>query len=98
MIEITLKLDTEAVEQAVRSAWQQEFRGPSDFGRQVSGKGWDEALLQVRKYIETLDLADMIAKVARDQLEDVVTEVVKDALRSKAKKLAKSMERDGTLL
>ena len=98
MIEITLKLDTEAVEQAVRSAWQQEFRGPSDFGRQVSGKGWDEALLQVRKYIETMDLADMIAKVARDQLEDVVTEVVKDALRTKAKKLAKSMERDGTLL
>ena len=99
MIELTIKLDTDKVEAAVREAWQREFRAPDGYrNSDVGGAGWLEVVRQVKAHIETLDLSTAIAAAARAQIDGVVDEVVAAALRARAKSLAKEMVRDGTLL
>ena len=97
MIELTIKLDTDKVEAAVREAWQCEFRTPDGY-RDSGGAGWQEVLRQVKAHIETLDLGAAIATAARARIDNVVNEAVTIALREKAKQRAKEMMRDGTLL
>lgn len=99
MIELTIKLDTEKVEAAVRDAWQREFRAPDGYrSGDAGGAGWQEVLRQVKVHIETLDLGAAISTAARARIDDVVNEAVTIALREKAKQRAKEMMRDGTLL
>jgi hypothetical protein len=99
MIELTIKLDTEKIESAVREAWQREFRAPDGYRNgENCGAGWQEVVRQVKAHIETLDLGAAIATAARARIDDVVNEVVTIALREKAKQRAKEMMRDGTLL
>lgn len=96
MIELTIKLDTDKVEAAIRDVWQREFRTPEY--REGGGAGWQEVVRQVKSYIETMDLSEAIAKAARSKIDDVVNEAVTIALREKAKQRAKEMMRDGSLL
>ena len=99
MIELTIRLDTDKVEAAVREAWQREFRTPDGYRNSDSGgAGWQEVVRQVKAHIETLDLGAAIATAARARIDDVVNEAVTIALRAKAKQRAKEMMRDGTLL
>ncbi len=99
MIELTIKLDTDKVEAAVREAWQREFRTPDGYrGNDSVGAGWQEVVRQVKAHIETLDLSTAIATAAKARLADVVDEVVASVLREKARQRAKEMLRDGTLL
>lgn len=84
MIELTIKLDTEKVEEAIRAAWIREFHQATGY-RDESGAGWKEVQRQVKAHIETLDLSAVIAKAARAQIDDVVNQVVTEALRNKAK-------------
>lgn len=100
MIEITLKLDTEKVEQAIRDVWQREFSPGSQgyYKDAPTGAGWDEITRQVRAHIQTMDLSEEIARAAKAQLAGVVDEVVAAALRDAAKKRAKEMVKNGELL
>lgn len=99
MVELTIKLDTDKIESAVREAWQREFRAPDGYRNgENCGAGWQEVVRQVKAHIETLDLGAAIATAARARIDDVVNEVVTIALREKAKQRAKEMMRDGTLL
>lgn len=96
MIELTIKLDTDKVEAAIREAWQREFRTPEY--RENGGAGWQEVTRQVKAHIATLDLSALISTAAKARIDDVVNEVVTIALREKTKQRAKEMMRDGTLL
>lgn len=98
MIEITIKLETDKVESAIRDAWQREFMHTDGYGRGEDGKGWKEVQRQVREHIATLDLSQMIATAAKARLANVVDEAVTIALREKAKQRAKEMMKDGSLL
>lgn len=97
MIELTLKLDTTKVEEAIRTAWQREFH-TGDGYRDAGGSGWQEVVRQVKAHIQTLDLSSAIAAAAKAQIDDVVNGVVTNALKEKAKQRAKEMMHDGTLL
>lgn len=98
-IELTVKLDTDAVETAIREAWQREFRSPDPYSREAKGgAGWQEVMRQVQVHIRTLDVSDMIAALAKARLESIVDEAVTSALREMVKKKAKEMARNGTLL
>lgn len=97
MIELTIKLDTTKVEEAIRTAWQREFH-TADGYRDAGGSGWQEVVRQVKEHIQTLDLSAAIATAAKARIDDVVNEAVTVALREKAKQRAKEMMRDGTLL
>ena len=96
MIELTIKLDTDKVEEAIRAAWQKEFLAPGY--RECGGAGWLEVVRQVKAHIETLDLSPYIARIAKAKLEAVVDEAVTIALREKAKQRVKAMMIDGSLL
>jgi hypothetical protein len=98
MIEITIKLETDKVESAIRDVWQKEFMHTDGYGRGEDGKGWQEVQRQVREHIATLDLSQMIATAAKARLANVVDEAVTIALREKAKQRAKEMMKDGSLL
>lgn len=99
MIELTIKLDTDKVEAAIREVWQCQFKQPDRYSNtNEGGAGWKEVMRQVKAHIETLDLSAAIATAARAQIDDVVNEAVTIALREKAKKRAKEMMRDGSLL
>lgn len=99
MIELTIKLDTEKIEAAVREAWQKEFQSPDRYRNIEScGSGWKEVMRQVKAHIEALDLGPLIASAARARIDGVVNEAVTIALREKAKQRTKEMMRDGTLL
>lgn len=97
MIELTIKLDTTKVEEAIRIAWQREFQ-TGDGYRDAGGSGWHEVMRQVKAHIATLDLSAAIATAARARIDDVVNEAITVALREKAKQRTKEMMRDGTLL
>ena len=98
MFEITIKLETEMVDAAVKHAWQKAFLLPDRYGSTNDAAGAAEVKRQVAGYIATLDLSDLIARAAKARIDDVVNEVVTSALREKAKQRAKEMLRDGTLL
>ena len=98
MFEITIKLDTEMVEAAVKNAWQKAFLLPDRYANTNDAVGAAEVKRQVAEYIATLDLSDLIARAAKARIDDVVNVVVTSALREKAKQRAKEMLRDGTLL
>lgn len=99
VIEITIKLDTEAVSKAVSEAWQQAFSfSPTGYSqRDKGGAGWQEVARQVRDFIATMDLTAEIQAAARARLANVVDEVVTTALREQVKQRAKEMKKDGTL-
>lgn len=98
MIELTIKLDTDKVEEAIRAAWQKEFQVPDRYTGTAPGAGWQEVMRQVRAHIETLDLSSYISRIAKAKLDDVVNEAVTIALREKAKQRVKAMMIDGSLL
>lgn len=98
MIEITLKLDDEAVKAAIATAWQREFVAPSGYSRSEGGAGWKEVMRQVEAHIQSMDLSEIINLAARSKIAGVVDEAVTIALRERAKKLAKEMANNGTLL
>lgn len=100
MIELTIKLDTDKVEAAIRDAWQREFRPPESgsYRQDQGGSGWCEVVRQIKKHVETLDLSSEITRIAKAKLADVVDEAVTQVLREKVKQRAKEMMRDGTLL
>jgi len=99
MIEITVKLDDDSVKSAVATAWQREFRAPeTGYNHNDSGgTGWQEVMRQVKEHIESLDLSEIIATIARGHIANAVDEAVTVALREKAKQRTKEMMRDGTL-
>jgi hypothetical protein len=97
MIELTIRLDTTKVEEAIRVSWQREFQSGDGY-RDAGGFGWQEVVRQVKEHIQTLDLSAAIAVAAKAQIDDVVNDVVTVALREKAKQRAKEMMRDGTIL
>ena len=96
MIELTIKLDDEAVKAAISKAWGREFAEPGY--RDGGGTGWQEVVKQVKGHIATLDLREQIAIAARSQLSGVITNVVAAALREETKKQVKEMTKAGTLL
>lgn len=99
MIEITLKLDTDKIEEAMRSAWQLEFACPDRYNsRTQGGAGWVEVMRQVRAYIQEMDLSGAIAAAAKANLARVVDEAITMVLREEVKKRAKEMKKEGTLL
>lgn len=97
MIEITIKLETDKVESAIREAWQKEFMRTDGY-RSEEGEGWKEVVRQVKAHISAIDLSDMIATAAKARLAGVVDEAVTIMLREKAKQRAKEMMKDGSLL
>lgn len=99
MIEITLQLDDNIVKHAVTTAWASEFLSPdSPYARGKDSSGWKEVMRQVMAHIEKMDLSEAINMAARAKLDGVIDEVVTIALRERAKKLAKDMVNNGTLL
>ncbi len=100
MIEITVKVDRDVIETAVKDAWARHF-GPFGYRRGPDGEkypaGYEVVSKQVLDYIENLDLSFEIAKVAKAQLSGVIEEVVKAELRAAARKAAREMRNDGTL-
>lgn len=96
MIEITLKLDEGFVKAAISKAWQREFE--ASYSRSEGGAGWKEVMRQVEAHIQNMDLSEAINLAARARIAGVVDEVVIIALRERAKKLAKEMANNGTLL
>ena len=99
MIEITLKLDDEALKLAISTAWQREFSAPNaGYSRSEGGAGWKEVMRQVESHIQSMDLSEAITLAARSKIAGVVDEVVTIALRERAKKLSKEMANNGTLL
>lgn len=100
MIEITLKLDDDSVKSAIATAWQREFVAPTGYnGRNnEGGAGWKEVMRQVEAHIQSMDLSEAINLAARAKIAGVVDEAVTIALRERAKKLAKEMANNGTLL
>jgi len=99
-IEITVRLDDDIVKNAVNKAWTRAFSIPDPYGRSSNDTevGWQEVKRQVAEHVKTLDLSEMIADSARRQLAGVVDEAVTAALRDAAKKKAKEMRVNGTLL
>ena len=99
MIELTIKLDTEKVEEAIRVAWQREFSVPDAYSRgDKGGAGWQEVMRQVKEHIESIDLSEAIARAAKARIANVVDEAVTNALKEKVKQRAKEMMKEGTLL
>lgn len=99
MFEITLKLDTELVETAVKKEWQKAFLTQDRYSSNDSvGVGVAEVRRQVNEYISTIDVSALIARVAKARLDDVINDVVTNALKEKAKQRAKEMMSDGSLL
>ncbi len=99
MIEITVKVDRDVIETAVKDAWARHF-GPFGYRRGPNGEypaGYEVVSKQVLDYIENLDLSFEIAKVAKAQLSGISEEVVKAELRAAARKVAREMRNDGTL-
>lgn len=86
MIEITLKLNEEAVKAAIETAWQREFIASQGYSRSEGGAGWREVMRQVSAHIETMDLTEAINIAARSRIAGVVDEAVTIALRERAKK------------
>lgn len=70
------------------------------FSHQRFGKALGADLLekQVQAYVRQMDFAPYIQSAAKAKLEDIVNQVVEQALRDAVKKKAKQMQAEGSLL
>jgi hypothetical protein len=97
-MEITIKLDSKVVETAVSKAWAEAF-APPQFRDSGGGYGYEEVKRQVKEYVaNNLDLSALIATEVKLRMSSVIGDIVESAIRDMAKKKAKEMEKNGTLL
>lgn len=98
IIELNMKVDTSLIEDAIHKTWAQELAQPRFSSSHSEHTGWAEVQKQVRDYISRMDITDLIIRIANEKLHSTIDEAVSSILRERAKKLAKDMLKDGTLL
>lgn len=93
---LTVHLPVAVIQDAIASAAAREFRKPA-YG-ESTGIGWGVVETQVRQFITTVDLSDLIRRYTEARLSQAVDEAVTRLLQEKARAKAREMARNGTLL
>lgn len=93
-IDVTVSLDSEAVEAAVKRSWAELFKE----GNYHSGAGVAVIRSQVLAFVQQMDFTEQIKAIAAAQLHAVLAEVVQEVLRSEGRKQSKALAKAGTLL
>lgn len=92
-----MKLEIEIDESLFRKAAESLFSEQFVHQRYGKGFGTDVVEKQVKAYVSNMDFIPYIQAAAKARLDDVVNQVVEQALRDAAKKKAKQMQVDGSL-
>lgn len=92
-----MKLEIEIDESLFRKAAESAFA--EQFAHQRYGKAFGTDILekQVQDYVRKMDFTLYIQEAAKAKRDDVVNQVIEQALRDAAKKKAKQMKADGSL-
>lgn len=92
-----MKLEIEIDESLFRKAAERAFA--EQFAHQRYGQAFGTELIekQVQAYIRQMDFTPYIQAAAKAKTDDVVNQVIEQALRDAAKKKAKQMQADGSL-
>jgi hypothetical protein len=93
-IDVTVSLDSEVVEAAVKKSWAELF-GQSGYR---DGAGCAVVRSQVLAHIQMMDLSEQIKAIAAAQLHAVLADVVQDVLRTEGRKQAKALSKAGLLV
>ena len=96
--EFTVKVPTQQVQDTVEYVWNKAFTIPSRSYNENLEYGYREVERQVKDYINQLDLTDRIQNVTNGVLNGAVQDAVEVVLKEYAKKRAREMLKDGTLL
>ena len=96
--EFTVKVPTQQVQDTVEYVWNKAFTIPSRSYQENLEYGYREVERQVKDYINQLDLTDRIQNATNGVLNNAVQEAVELVLKEYAKKRAREMLKDGTLL
>lgn len=92
-----MKIEIEFDESLLRAAATTVF--VEQFSHQRFGKAFGTELIekQVQAYVRNMDFTPYIQDAAKAKLDDVVNQVVEQALRDAAKKKSKQMQANGSL-
>lgn len=93
-IDVTVSLDSEAVEAAVKRSWAELFKE----GNYHNGAGVAVIRSQVLAFVQQMDFTEQIKTIAAAQLHAVLAEVVQEVLRAEGRKQSKALAKAGTLL
>jgi hypothetical protein len=93
-IDVTVSLDSEVVEAAVKKSWAELFRE----GNYHSGAGVALIRSQVLSAVQQMDFSEQIRAIAAAQLHAVLADVVQDVLRTEGRKQAKALSKAGLLV
>lgn len=94
-MKLEIDIDEEILCAAAASAFRDQFRN-SSYGRS-DAIGIVLLTGAVENFVRKMDFAPYIQKAVKAKLDDVVNQVVEQALREAAKKKAKQMQTDGSL-
>ena len=93
-INITVSLDSEAVEAAVKKTWAEMFERCS----YANGAGVAVIRSQVLAFVQQMDFTEQIKAIAAAQIHGTLAEVVQEVLRTEGRKQAKALAKAGTIL
>ena len=96
--ELTVKVPAQQVQDTVEYVWNKLFTIPSRSYNDNLEYGYREVERQVRAYIDRIDLTEHIVAATKSQMNTVVQDAVDVVLKEFAKKRAREMLKDGTLL
>lgn len=94
-MKVELDIDDGILITAASKAFEEQFKTTA-YG-QNCGIGIVLMAKEVEDFLRTMDFPPYIQKVARAKLDDVVNQVVEQALRDAVKKKARQMQADGSL-
>jgi hypothetical protein len=94
-MKIEIDIDEEMLRTTAALAFKEQFK-TSSYGRN-DAIGIVLLTGQVQDFVRNMDFAPYIQAAAKAKLDDVVNQVVEQALRESAKKKAKQMQADGSL-
>lgn len=92
-MKIEIDIDESILSEAASRSFCAQF-APQRFGHAF---GVEQIEKQVQAYVRQIDFTPYIQAAAKAKLDDVVGQVVEQALREAAKKKAKQMHVDGSL-
>ena len=95
-IDMTVAIPIAAIREAILFAISKEFAVPA-YGK-ATGKGWEIVHRQVRDYLTSIDLTDLIRRYTEARMTQAVDEAVTRLLQEKARQRAREMARNGELL
>lgn len=94
-MKVELNIDDGILITAASSAFTDQFK-TNTYGRDY-GIGIVLITKEVENFVRNMDFAPYIQAAAKAKLDDVVNQVVEQALRDTVKKKAKQMQSDGSL-